>query len=252
MASDAPAAGAKPVVRALAGVTIACEDPAAMAELLTSAVGWQLREQGALDAQLQYAWGLAPGSASKDFMLLAAPGADRGMLRIVRGAERRRERPVAARWAGVEILVMRDIDALFDRVSAHPAFTALHAPFDMDWSEFGSNVHRAFIGRAPGGTHLAFTMAITQPQGRAFPEAASPVGHVFDVPLITADFAAESRFLQRTLGMVPFLSSRFDSGPWHTLWSLPPGTPVALDILKGDARRAPGLVASSYRAIRRR
>lgn len=206
-----------------------------MADLLVSAIGWQSRAQGALDEQLQHAWGIAPGSAGDDFMLLAAPGTDRGMLRIVRGAERRRTRPVAARWAGVEILAMRDIDELFARVSAHPAFTTLHAPFDMDWSEFGSNVHRAFIGRAPGGTHLAFTMAVTQPKGREFPAAAGPVGHVFDVPLITADFAADSRFLQNTLGMVPFLSSRFDSGPWHALWSLPADTPVALDILKGDA-----------------
>lgn len=234
-ASASRPAGTKPVVRALAGVTIACEDPAAMADLLVSAVGWELRAQGALDGQLERAWGIVPGSASDDFMLLAAPGTDRGMLRIVHGAERHRTRPVAARWAGVEILVMRDIDELFARLSAHPAFNTLHAPFDMDWSEFGSNVHRAFIGRAPGGTHLAFTMAVTQPRGREFPAAAGPVGHVFDVPLITADFAAESRFLEQTLGMVPFLSSRFDGGPWHDLWSLPPGTPVALDILKGDA-----------------
>ncbi|UCG74108.1 MAG: hypothetical protein JSV45_06965 [Chromatiales bacterium] len=235
MAAESLSAPTEPLVRALAAVTIACEDPAAMADLLVSAVGWELRARGALDEPLQRAWGIAPGSAGDDFVLLAAPGTDRGMLRIVRGTERRRSRPVAARWAGAEILVMRGIDTLFEGVSAHPAFTTLHAPFDMDWSEFGSNVHRAFIGQAPGGTHLAFTMALTQPEGRAFPEAAGPVGHVFDVPLITADFAAESRCLQHTLGMAPFLSSRFDGGPWHELWSLPPGTPVALDILKGDA-----------------
>lgn len=206
-----------------------------MADLLLSAVGWELRAHSALDEHLTRAWGIQPGSAGDECQLLAAPGADRGALRIVHGSERQRTRPIATRWAGVEILVMRDIDALFERMCADPAFDALQAPFDMDWSAFGSNVHRAFIGRAPGGTHLAFTMAVTQPKGREFPAAAGPVGHVFDVPLITADFAAESRFLQDTLGMVPFLSSRFDGGPWHDLWSLPPGTPVALDILKGDA-----------------
>lgn len=46
---DAPAAGANPEVRALAGVTIACADPVAMADLLVTAVGWQLREHGALN-----------------------------------------------------------------------------------------------------------------------------------------------------------------------------------------------------------
>jgi hypothetical protein len=224
-----------PVLRALASVTIGCEDPAAMIDLLVSAVGWEVRARGAIDKELQLAWGVAPASADEAFTLLAAPGADRGLLRILRGAERQRTRPVAARWAGVEILVMRGIDELFERVSAHPAFDTLHAPFDMDWSAFGSNVHRAFIGRGPGGTHLAFTMAVTQPKNRQFPEAAGAVGHVFDVPLITADFAGDSRCLQQTLGMEPFLSSRFDAGPWHALWSLPPGTPVALDILKGDA-----------------
>jgi len=226
---------AQPLVRALAGVTIACNAPATLADLMVSAAGWELRGHGPLDPALEAAWGIAPGSAGGEFRLLAAPGMSRGMLRIVQGVERQRLRPVAVRWAGVEILVMRDIDALFERMHAHRAFEALHAPFDMDWSEFGSNVHRAFIGRAPGGTHLAFTMAVTQPQGREFPAAAAAIGQVFDVPLITAQFDAVSHCLQHTLGMQPFLSSRFDSGPWHRLWSLPPGTAVALDILKGDA-----------------
>lgn len=227
--------GPQVLVRALSVITIATQKPSALIDLLTNAIGWDVRAQGAIDTKLETAWGIAPGSAGNEFTLLAAPGMDRGMLRVVHGTERPRTRPIAARWAGAEILIMRDIDELFARAAAHPAFETTHAPFDMDWSAFGSNVHRAFIGRGPGGTHLAFTMAVTQPKDRQFPDAAGPVGHVFDVPLITAHFDTDSRCLQHTLGMEPFLMSRFDNGPWHDIWSLPANTEVALDILKGDA-----------------
>jgi catechol 2,3-dioxygenase-like lactoylglutathione lyase family enzyme len=105
----------------------------------------------------------------------------------------------------------------------------------MDWSEFGSNQHRAFILRGPGGTHLAFTMGLTKPLGREFPATQAWAGHVFELPLVTADFAAARAFYGDLLGMQPILSSRFDRGLWHQVWKLPEPTPVSLDILKGDA-----------------
>jgi len=217
------------------GVTISCSDPDAMTRMFVDVLGWEIATRGKIDAELEACWGIGTGSAGPEFTLLRSPGADRGMLRVVAGAERTRSRPVAARWAGVEILVTRDLDQLCEQLDRHGSFATLHRPFDMDWSEFGSNIHRAFLGIGPGGTHLAFTMAVTEPDGRSFPAAAARVGHIFDVPLITGEFERSSRFYQQTLGMVPFLESRFDAGPWHELWQIPEGSPVALDILKGDA-----------------
>lgn len=224
-----------PLVTALAGMTLSCPDPAAVLALFQEAAGWQLLETGPIDAELERSWGVAPGSAGDDYWVLTAPGVDRGRLRVVMGPTRVRSRPVATRWAGIEVLVMRDIDDLFQRLVAHDCFTVMQEPFDMDWSEFDSNVHRAFIGYGPGGTHMAFTMAITKPKGREFPKADSAVGHIFDVPLITGDYAASASFYRQALGMIPFLESRFTSGPWHELWGISEGEEVVLDILKGDA-----------------
>lgn len=225
----------KPLVTAMIGVTISCTDPDAMTRMFVDALGWEIATHGKIDTELEACWGIASGSAGTEFALLRSPGADRGMLRVVAGAERIRSRPIAARWAGVEVLVTRDLDQLFEQLDRHTSFATLHRPFDMDWSEFGSNVHRAFLGAGPGSTHLVFTMALTKPEGRSFPAAAARVGHIFDVPLISGEFERSSRFYQQTLGMVPFLESRFDSGLWHELWQIPDGSPVALDILKGDA-----------------
>jgi hypothetical protein len=224
-----------PLVTSLLAVTISCPNPLDLVHLATTCLGWEIYYEGAVNDDMEKAWGIAPGSAGSSFTVLTSPGIARGMIRVVQGRERHRSRTLAARWAGVEILVTRDIDALYERLSVHPAFVPMCAPFNMDWSAFGSNIHRAFIGRGPGGTHLAFTMAVTRPQGRSFPSAENPVGYIFDVPLITGAFEHSSRFYRQTLGMIPFLESRFDQGPWHELWDIPEGSPVALDILKGDA-----------------
>ena len=224
-----------PLVTALSMVTISCAKRDSLVHLLSAGAGWHVAGSGAVTPALERLWGIDSGSAGDRWTLLGSPGADRGMIRVVAGAERPRTRPIAARWAGAEILVMRDIDALFERLSRSDAFTVLVPPFDTDWSDVGSNVHRAFIGRAPGGTHLAFTMAVTQPKGRDFPSAHSKVGHVFDVPLVTVAFERSRDFYQGSLGMVPILTSRLQDHQWHEIWRLPPSSVVRLDIIKGDA-----------------
>ncbi len=226
----------QPLVVALAGMTIATPDVDALARIFTHYFEWQVLAEGTVSAAEERAWGIAPGSAGKRFVIVRTPDGTRGMVRIVQGTTRQRVRPVTPRWAGVEIIVSRDIDALFERVRECRDFVPLRDPMSMDWSDFGSNVHRAFLGRAPGGTHLALTMGVTKPKGREFPAAQAWVGHVFDVPLMTADFERSSRFYREVLGMVPFLTSRFTGGlGWHELFGLPAGVEVRLDILKGDA-----------------
>lgn len=224
-----------PMVTALAGVTISCPQPDRLADLFTSVLGWRVIAKGAVDEALERAWGIAPGSAGGAYRVVAAADAERGMVRIVSGEARLDDGKLRARWAGVEILVARDLDALYERLVAHVAFRSTHPPLEMDWSEFGSNIHRAFIGLGEGGTHLAFTMAVTRPRGRDFPQTSSGVGYVFDVPLLTTHYDRASLFYRDTLGMTPILESRFSTGPWHELWDLPDGSPVTLDILKGDA-----------------
>jgi catechol 2,3-dioxygenase-like lactoylglutathione lyase family enzyme len=225
----------QPLVTALAGLTIACPDMATLTDLFTNVLGWVILSDGSIDPDMERAWGIAPGSAGAAFRILQSPGSDRGMVRLVSGADRNRHRPLAARWAGAEFTIGRDLDGLFEILKRHPGFETLHEPLTTDWTEFGSNIHRAFLGRVSGGTHLAFTMPLTQPKGRQFPSAAAQVGHVFDVPLISPQFDRSREFYQGTLGMIPILQSQFDGGFWHELFALPDGAHVALDILKGDA-----------------
>lgn len=223
-----------PLVTALQGMTIATADPAALVAMFTEDLGWDCVTRGPLSPALARLWGLAeapPGEAT----VLRSPGSDRGMVRVVAGSERVRSRTMASRWAGIEMIVGYDLDGLAARLDARPGFRTTVPPSDWDWTEYGSNVHRAFIGIAPGGTHLAFTMGLTQPQGREFPRAAAQVGHVFDVPLVATRFEVAKRFWCGTLGMVPFLESAFTDHLWHRLWRLPPGSPARLDIYKGDA-----------------
>jgi catechol 2,3-dioxygenase-like lactoylglutathione lyase family enzyme len=224
-----------PLVTALQCMTIACSRPADLAALFESGLGWEVVAEHPIDARVEGLWGIAAGSAGASARVLRSPGAARGMVRVVAGSERHRSRSMAARWAGVEMIVSRDIDALAARLEALPGFRTFVPPSDWDWTEYGSNIHRAFIGTAPGGTHLAFTMGLTQPKGRDFPEALAQVGHVFDVPLVTSRFEDCKRFYCGTLGMVPFLQSEFRDHLWHRLWKLPPESPARLDIYKGNA-----------------
>ena len=226
---------AKPLVTALTGLTIACPDIATLTDLFVSILGWVVMAEGDIGADEERVWGIAPGSAGGMFRILRSSGSDRGMVRLVSGPDRIRHRPLATRWAGAEFTIGHDLDGLYETLTAHPGFATLHEPVTTDWTEFGSNIHRAFLGRVSGGTHLAFKMALTQPKDRQFPSAAAQVGHVFDVPLISPQFAMSRSFYQARLGMIPILQSQFDGGFWHDLFGLPAGAHVALDILKGDA-----------------
>ena len=225
----------KPVVTALATITIACPDPAELEELFGSALGWQRTARGQVDARLEALWGIRAGSAGGAYSIWQSGDVARGRVRLLHGSERTRIRPLTPRWAGIEMIVSHDIDGLYERLTAIPWLTTLQAPVTMDWSEFGSNQHRACIFRGPGGTHLSFTMGLTRPVGREFPATQAWAGHVFELPLVTADFAAVRAFYGDLLGMQPILSSAFDRGLWHQIWKLPEPTPVRLDILTGDA-----------------
>ena len=186
----------KPVVTALATITIACPDPAELEELFGSALGWQRTARGQVDARLEALWGIRAGSAGGAYSIWQSGDVTRGRVRLLHGSERSRVRPLTPRWAGIEMIVSHDLDGLYERLAAIPWLTTLQAPVTMDWSEFGSNQHRACIFRGPGGTHLSFTMGLTRPVGREFPATRAWAGHVFELPLVTADFAA-ARFMTK-------------------------------------------------------
>ena len=224
-----------PLTRALSCVTIASEHPPALLQVLQGPMGWELCGEGSIDAAREAVWGIAPGSAGDRYWLLRSVGAERGMIRVLRGAERWPQRPIGARWSGVEIVVMEDIDGLCARLEAMPQFRIAKRPRNADFTEAGANVHRFFYGRAPGGTHLMFTMAVTRARDYDFPSADAPVGHVFSAPLVSAEFTRTRQCHADALGMVSILAVQMTEGLWHESWNLEAGSPVDLDILRGDA-----------------
>jgi len=73
-----------------------------------------------------------------------------------------------------------DVDGLYEILIRIRGSPQCDRP-DDEWSEFGSNIHRAFWAGFRRN-HLAFTMPVTQPKDRQFPQATAKAGHIFDVP----------------------------------------------------------------------
>jgi hypothetical protein len=225
----------QPLVTAMTGVTISTAEPNELIEILTQLMDWELCCDGEINAAQETLWGIDPGSAGDRYGIYRSRGANRGMIRVVGGIERERSRPIGCRWSGVEILVTADFEDLYRSFDAHKHFKMIKAPLEADFSEVGANIHLAFYGRAPGGTHLMFTMAVTAARDYDFPTADARVGHIFDVPLVSDNFARSLGFYRDQLGMVPLLEDMLTEGIWHEAWDLPVGTPVDLAIIKGDA-----------------
>ncbi len=223
-----------PLVTALGCVTISCPEPARLVAFLREGLDWAVATQGPIDSALERLWGIAAGSAGKAHWVLHAAKSDFGMIRVVQGADRYPTRPIGTRWTGCEIVVMEDIDGLHQRLVAFPGYTHMRPPHDVDFTSVGSNIHRVFTGRAPGGTHFGFTMAVTQPKGRPFPSALTPVGHIFAAHLVSSDYAKSHAFYSDGLGMVQYFKAHMTEGGWHTSWKLPAGTPVDLGLFRGD------------------
>jgi hypothetical protein len=78
-----------PLVTALAAMTVACPAPQRFAAFLNEAWGWEPLAEAPIDPDLENLWGIAPGSAGDHYIVLRSPGANRGMLRLVTGTERR-------------------------------------------------------------------------------------------------------------------------------------------------------------------
>ena len=230
MADSSPRA----LVRTMSCLTISTQNPAALCDLLGNSMGWTLRSAGPITPAMAQAWGVG-GLESAHFALYGSEGSDRGMIRVIPGEDRFPSRQIGARWSGAEIVVMEDIDGLYETLVARPDFTADIEPDDADFSDVGANVHRFFYGRPSCGTHIMYTAEVTECRDYEFPRAPAPVGYIFSIPLVTTEFARVSAVLRDVLGMVPTLEDKLDGGIWHKTWKLDEGTPVDLAVIKGDA-----------------
>ena len=195
-------------------------DPERAASVFETAIGLRRHTSGTLPSGGRY-------------VSVAAHGADRGMIRLLEGAEGAAVEDLREGWASVE-LVVRDVDGLADRLAASPDFRMRTPPVTFDLTEQGSNVHRAMLAWGPGGLLMAFTMALTQPRGRRFAQADAEVGPIFSVGLRTADLDRTSDLYRRALGLETLLEVSWRSGQWHRMFGVRDGEEAALRLLKGE------------------
>jgi len=211
-----------------------------MTKLLLDVYGWETLCEGVIDAPLESLWGIAPNTAGKSFAVLRSPGSDRGMIRIVAGQDRRHPTPMGTRWSGIEIVVMKDIEGLHDKLEAHPAFVVGRPPKTIDFTDGGANVHTYFYVYPPGGTYFVMTMARTKARDYDFPSSPNPVGHIFDVHLDVVKDGPSRSFYEDTLGLIAVFdeditASSDPEGLFYETWDIPPDSPANLSILKGNA-----------------
>ncbi|MFL2770951.1 MAG: VOC family protein [Rhodospirillaceae bacterium] len=223
------------VLTSPACMTYACSDPKKMTTLLSDVFGWKTLCDGAIDADLEALWGIAPSSAGGSFAVLCSPGSDRGMMRIVAGEDRKRNAPMSTRWSGVEIVVMEDIEGLHEKLESHPDFTIGRLPKTIDFTDAGANIHTYFYVYPPGGTHFMMTMARTECRDYVFPYSPNPVGHIFDVHLDIDKDGPSRRFYEEILGLTAVFDEDITEGLFYETWDIPADSPANLTLLKGDA-----------------
>ncbi|PPR78278.1 MAG: hypothetical protein CFH01_01075, partial [Alphaproteobacteria bacterium MarineAlpha2_Bin1] len=192
-----------PLVTVMNGVTISCPKPKEFRDFLIQIFNWELFRQGKITNEVQSHWGIDFGSTGEDWYLLRSPKSNRGMIRVIKGINRNRTRPLGTRWSGIEIVVKSGIDDLFKKISKSSFFYVLSKPTTFDFSDVGANIHRGFHGTGPGKTHLMFTMEVTKPTaGYEFPSSYAQVGHIFSVPLVSSNFTESLSFYKNEIGMI--------------------------------------------------
>ncbi|MBP02113.1 MAG: hypothetical protein CMM25_04840 [Rhodospirillaceae bacterium] len=225
-----------PLVTSMKCVTVACPQPKDFIGLMVDECSWEIIDKGGIDSNQEKVWGIAAGSAGKQYSVIRSPNADRGMIRVVKGKNRIRNSPMSTRWSGIEIVVSNDLQSLCQRLEKNNKFEVIKPVNAADFTHAGANIHDFFHGKSPGGTHIMFTMAITQPETYDFPKSPNWVGHIFDVHLDVDNTGNSRIFYQDTLGMELVFDDLLTEGLFYDTWDLNVKTPpVNMSIFKGDA-----------------
>ena len=222
------------VLNDLKCLTISCKEPRSLAEIIEKNFDWKIYKHGSIDPELETLWGIKENSAGTDFYIFQSENMNRGMIRIVSGNDRIRSKNRSRRWGGFEIVIMENIDELYDNLNQNINFLTFGKPDNYDFTSVQSNIHRAFSGTIPGGTHFTATMKITEPSNRIFPKSKTQVGHIFEVPLNTSNYLETKNFYKDILGMEKVLELITEDGPMHKTWNIPKGHEYSLGIFKGS------------------
>ena len=202
--------------------TASTPDADALAAAWSRVTGYEVVEAGGTAAELRGLWGAAPGSHPRN-VVLAAPGAARGMLRLVETDVPVADELPASRLGpfGFEFF-SRDVDEFHARLVADGTFQALAPPHDYDMSAIGSGIGRSFAARGPGGIWMLLTTMKSVPPPRPLPAVAQLVGPVVNMPMAARDRDRAILFWRDLLGVPVRFDGTMADPVVNSVISLPP------------------------------
>ena len=202
--------------------TASTPDAEALADTWARVTGCEVVEAGDTEAGLRELWGAEPGSHQRN-VVLAAPGASRGMLRLVETDAPVADELPASRLGpfGFEFF-SRDVDEIHARLVADGTFQALAPPHDYDMSAIGSGIGRSFAARGPGGVWMLLTTMKSVPPPRPLPGVAELVGPVVNMPMAARDRDRAVAFWRDLLGVPVRFDGTMADPVVNSVISLPP------------------------------
>jgi catechol 2,3-dioxygenase-like lactoylglutathione lyase family enzyme len=219
--------------------TATTPDAAALAESWRQVSDYQVVASDPSEAPLLDLWAVPPGSHESS-VVLAAPGAHRGMLRLVETDVPVPEELPATRLGpfGFEFF-SRDVDEVYDRLIADGTFRPLSAPRDYDMSAIGSGIGRSFAARGPGGVWMLLTTMKSVPPPRPLPTVPELVGPVINMPVAASDREQAVAFWNGLLGVPIRFDGELADPEVNSVILLPPDRAFYCTVFSvGDGRMA--------------
>lgn len=189
-------------------VTGTVPDVPAAADAWCAATGYVELASHDVEPELAALWGVAAAAHGRS-ALLVAPGAERGIVRLVETdvAERPpvRDGRLPSGPVGFEFF-SRDVDEAYERMRAVGGFRLYAEPLGCDMRGTGAGTARSIRATAPGGFDVFVTTIDWVPPPRRLPATPHLVGPAWNLPVTVSDRAGVERFYMGVLGMPP----RFD------------------------------------------
>ena len=205
-----------PYLQALKATWIEVGDLDSALDFFLHAMEYDLIDQGDQASEFSDLFGQ---EESRTWALLTGPGESTGHLVIFTGTARAKNPGFPRGWDSIEV-VTSELDEAARRIKAFPGVIEVIAPFNADFSEQNSNVHRSACWLMPWGNHVMLTQAVSQPDGRDFPSTSASVGRTFEMHLRTTEYERGRHLLLEILQMPRLMDVELTSGPFHVGWGL--------------------------------
>ncbi len=205
-----------PYLQALKATWIEVGDIESALDFFLHAMEYDLLDQGEQASEFSELFG---HEESRPWALLSGPGETTGQVVIVSGQARAKSTGFPRGWDSIEV-VTSELDEAARRIKAFPGVVEVIAPFNADFSEQNSNVHRSACWLMPWGNHVMLTQAVSQPDGRDFPHTSASVGRTFEMHLRTTEYERGRHLLLDILQMPRLMDVELTSGPFHVGWGL--------------------------------